>query len=78
MKAILRLPDVVEETGLSKTSIWRRVKASTFPGPVKLGGPTSRAVGWMRGDIECWLANLKRPAAVNDQRDGQSRHDHPD
>ena len=62
MKAILRIPDVVSETGLSRTSIWRRTRDKTFPEPVRLGGPTSRAVGWKREDIESWLADLKSPA----------------
>ena len=78
VKAILRLPDLVSETGLSKTSIWRRVKDRTFPEPVKLGGPTSRAVGWRREDIETWLANLKCPATVKDLRVGYSENDQSD
>ena len=58
---ILRLPDVMQSTGLSKTSLWRRVRAGDFPKAVKLGGPGSRAVGWRASDVEAWLEN--RPAA---------------
>ena len=52
MKAILRLPDLVSETGLSKTSIWRRVKERTFPEPLKLKRPDSTAVGWRWEDVK--------------------------
>ena len=31
--------------GLSRTSLWRRVRAGDFPAPVRLGGQGSRAVG---------------------------------
>ncbi len=52
---IFRLPEVLERTGLCRTTIWRKVKAGTFPPPVKLG---ARAVGWRYSDIKQWLENL--------------------
>ena len=42
-RQILRLKDVVELVGLSKTTIWRRMRAGEFPPAIRLGGPT-RAV----------------------------------
>ena len=53
--AILRLRDVKALTGLSKTTLWRRVKAGEFPAALRLGGPKSRAVGWRRSEVEQWL-----------------------
>ena len=53
-KRILRLPEVLKMTGLSRTSIWRQIDAGTFPKSVKLG---PRAVGWRASDIEEWLRN---------------------
>ena len=58
---ILRTADVITATGLSRTTLWRRVKTGDFPPPIRLGGPTSRAVGWRRNEIETWINN--RPAA---------------
>ena len=58
---ILRTADVITATGLSRTTLWRRVKAGDFPPPIRLGGPESRAVGWRRNEIETWINN--RPAA---------------
>lgn len=36
---------------VSRTTIWRWVKAGTFPKPVKLAGGTTR---WRTEDIEAW------------------------
>ena len=55
---ILRTPAVLALIGLSRTSLWRRVRAGDFPAPVRLGGEGSRAVGWRREDVEQWLAAL--------------------
>jgi len=53
--AILRLPEVVKFTGLSRTGIYRRVAAGAFPRPVALG---PRAVGWRESDIIEWIDAL--------------------
>jgi prophage regulatory protein len=55
-KQVLRVRDVVEEYGLSRTSIWRKEKLGTFPKRVRLGAGT--AVGWRRSDLEEWLKEL--------------------
>ena len=55
---ILRIGRVMERTGLSRTTIWRMVKAGTFPKPVELG---SRARGWRSKDVDKWLED--RPVA---------------
>ena len=36
---IVRLPDVQARTGLSRSTIYVRVAAGSFPKPVQLGGP---------------------------------------
>ena len=48
-RQILRLKDVVELVGLSKTTIWRRMRAGEFPPAIRLGGP-SNAGRRMEGD----------------------------
>jgi prophage regulatory protein len=53
--AILRLPEVLARTGLSRTNVYRRVAAGTFPAPVALG---PRAVGWRESDIIEWIESL--------------------
>jgi prophage regulatory protein len=34
---MLRPPEVMAYTGLSRTTLWRRVRAGTFPPPTELG-----------------------------------------
>jgi prophage regulatory protein len=50
---ILRLPAVKARTGLSRSTIYLRIAAGTFPKPVHLG---ARAVGWIESEIETWLS----------------------
>lgn len=54
---LLRLPAVIEITGLKKSSIYIGAKKGTFPKPVKLG---SRAVAWRSAEIEKWIHDLPR------------------
>jgi prophage regulatory protein len=49
---VLRLPEVKSETGLSRSSIYLRISAGTFPKSINLGG---RAVGWLASDIQAWI-----------------------
>ena len=55
MERIMRIPEVVEVTGLSKTTIWRRVRSGDFPQPLRLGSLATRSVGWKEGEIERWI-----------------------
>ena len=57
--SIWRIPDVVETVGLSKATVWRRVKDGSFPAPVRLGGARARSVGWRVRDVQDWLAKLE-------------------
>lgn len=50
---VLRLPAVKIRTGLSRSTIYLRIKKEGFPLPVPLG---DRAVGWLEEEIEEWLA----------------------
>ena len=50
---ILRLPEVITTTGLSRSSIYLRVANKEFPTPISLGG---RAVGWLESDVQSWLS----------------------
>ena len=55
MERIMRTPEVVKITGLSKTTIWRRVRDHEFPAPIRLGGLATRSVGWRESEIENWI-----------------------
>lgn len=45
---ILRRKQVVERTGLSRSTIYLRIQEGTFPKPVNLG---ARAVGWPSDEV---------------------------
>ena len=49
---ILRLPEVMARTGLSRSTIYLRISQDNFPKPVNLG---ARAVGWVEAEIQEWL-----------------------
>lgn len=52
MTAILKMPDVINRTGISRAVIYARVGDGSFPKPIKLG---PRAIGWVEAEIEEWL-----------------------
>ena len=54
---MLRAPEVMARTGLSRVTIWRRVRAGTFPAPSELG---ENSIGWPESEIATWLANRPR------------------
>lgn len=47
----MRLPDVLQATGLARSTVYRMVAEHTFPAPVKLA---KRAVGWRHDDVRQW------------------------
>lgn len=49
---LLRLPEVLKMTGLSRASIYRRIKKGTFPDRVCLGG---RSVAWVEEEVVAWI-----------------------
>ncbi|WP_198032496.1 helix-turn-helix transcriptional regulator [Aerolutibacter daejeonensis] len=49
---LVRLPVVLARTGLSKSEVYRRVAAGTFPRPTRLGYRTS---AWSASEIDQWV-----------------------
>ena len=47
---------VEERTSLDITTIYRKMKAGTFPQPVRIG---RRRVAWRESDIAAWQAGLE-------------------
>lgn len=52
-RRVLRAPEVIRRTGLSRTTIWRQIQAGEFPTPRRLG---KNAIGWDEEDVTRWLA----------------------
>ena len=51
---ILRLPIVLERTGLSRSTLYRKIKAGTFPKQVAI---SMRCAGWRESEVTAWTHN---------------------
>lgn len=49
-----RLPLVIKSTGLSRSTILRKVDAGEFPRPVRL---SANSVAWVAAEVERWAAD---------------------
>ena len=54
----LRQPQVLAFVPISKSTLWRRIQARTFPEPVKL---SERVTVWRAEDIRRWIAQQGPP-----------------
>jgi prophage regulatory protein len=51
---LIRLPETLAQTGLSRTRLYEAVARGEFPKPVKLG-PNARAVAWSSDEVAKWI-----------------------
>ena len=58
MSTILRMPEVIERTGISRAQVYTLIGCDEFPRPIRIG---KRAVGWVETDIQAWIST--RPLA---------------
>ena len=56
----LRLPQVMEISGLAKSTIWAYVKKGKFPQPIKL---SARVTVWKLSDIHKWMESFNTEVA---------------
>jgi prophage regulatory protein len=49
---IIRLKEVVESTGLARSTIYKYIGEGNFPKPVSLG---DRCVGWVYEEVQEWI-----------------------
>ncbi len=52
---LIRLKQVMEITGLSRSSVYRYIDEGRFPQSVSLGG---RAVAWVESEVERWIEEV--------------------
>ncbi|HAY47047.1 MAG TPA: hypothetical protein DCY55_12315 [Gammaproteobacteria bacterium] len=64
---ILRLSNVLSATGLSRSSIYKKMDDGSFPQRIRL---SDRAVGWREEEISDWIANLERCSASHISSEG--------
>jgi prophage regulatory protein len=60
---VLRLREVVSRVGLSRATVWRKIRARDFPAPLALG---PQSVGWIEREIADWIAEraARRPSTT--------------
>lgn len=51
-KKLLRLPEVIQKTGMKKSWIYKLIGENKFPRQIKLG---DRAVAWLESDVDKWI-----------------------
>lgn len=51
---ILRLDAVLDRTGLSRATLYRKIGAGTFPVQIKIA---DRCCGWRESEIAEWIQN---------------------
>ena len=51
---LLKIKKVREQCALSRSELYRRIRAGQFPAPVSIG---ARAVAWRSSDIDAWVAS---------------------
>jgi prophage regulatory protein len=60
---ILRRREVEQTVGLSRSALYRRISAGSFPRPIPISG--GRAVGWLASEVQEFCA---RCVAQRDER----------
>ena len=51
---IVRLKTVLARTGLSRSTIYRKIAEGTFPAQIKI---SANGAGWKESDVNRWVAN---------------------
>jgi len=51
---LLRITDVINLTGLPKSTIYLKIKNNEFPNQVSIG---SRSVAWVENEVNEWIKN---------------------
>jgi len=60
---LIRMKEVIQKTGLSKSSIYDLIARNQLPRPVRLSPAGGRSVAFVESQIDAWIA--ERIAARN-------------
>ncbi len=61
-KRVLRLPEVIERTGISRSLIYILIKEGKFPKQIHISKRTS---GWIESEINEWLEDRIAESRLN-------------
>lgn len=63
MTKVLTLPEVLELTKISRSTLYGMLDRGEFPRPMKLG---ERKNGWTDAQVEQWIADRAAAAQIDD------------
>lgn len=66
-EALLRLPDVLARTGLSRSALYKLVKEGKFSSPIELLGRTR---AWPASEVDAWVLDRIRSARGDGSAEG--------
>jgi prophage regulatory protein len=56
---LIKLPEVIDQVGISRSQIYNLISLKRFPAPLKIGGSTegigSRSARWSQNQIQDWI-----------------------
>jgi prophage regulatory protein len=61
---IIRLKEVMDLTGLARSTIYKLISGELFPKPISLG---DRCVGWVESEVHDWIVSKIQ------ERDGMAK-----
>jgi prophage regulatory protein len=64
---LLRIRQVIDATGIPRSSLYDKLRRGQFPQPVRIG---RRAVAWRESDIVSWIESLPAARAEADEARG--------
>jgi prophage regulatory protein len=60
---IIRLKTILDRTGLSRSTIYRKIAEGTFPAQIRI---SVNGAGWKESDVDRWIADPVGWRAAND------------
>lgn len=51
---ILRINAVLDRTGLSRSTLYRKIESGSFPKQIAI---STRCAGWRESDVDAWMKN---------------------
>ncbi|MBV2130478.1 AlpA family transcriptional regulator [Arsukibacterium indicum] len=69
---LIKFKDVMLQTTLGRTTIYKYITEGTFPRPIKLGG---RVVAWVESEVQEWIQQkIKQPPNWEEQERALERN----
>ena len=72
---IVRMKTVLARTGLSRSTIYRKIAEGTFPAQIRI---SANGAGWRESDIDRWIADPAGWRTTNEPTKGQKDDDRID